>query len=612
MAATKGRKKTAKGKKPYKSKYSDEEKEKFKEEKEKKVSAAKEALVKAISGLDSKKEWIEFLDRVAKRSKFSPSRLSFINQMLVYMQDPEATAVATYQRWRKIKRWPAKGSKGIMIFRPIPINIPIEKASPEDIAGGKIFQDKNGKTVVKTGRIYFSPMYVFDVAVTEGEDLPPDWLAPPTLPDFENKEVFSSSVEKLATLLENKTDGKVKGVKIISKGSKEDIHPKADGWYDRRTKKIVLKRDENRGKMFAVLVHEAGHALLHGDDEDRTIGQKEIEAESTSYIVNKALGLDTGSAAIVYLASWGRGKKEEVIKQIEASAKRIVKAANDILDLLMPIDDDDDESVLGTEEPFVACDSCNKSARKVREPKPRKSISKISPKQLAMGTNHELEHVNLKPGKKPTKKQLTFAEKIALDHLKEDPKYYTHMKQCGLDEPTPSSYKYYLIAEEENTILKGVKSRKEAKDAKIKLPLPWANLAKVVSPVKLNQLGIDPEDKSNWADRAFYNRTRSDLAIKWSEPAPRRDCNTDTNSIRSLKLTARKMGGKISGSNITFDTTAKSKQFESLLKEDEFTYTKNKRGNGNVFTVDCGGASLTMAALGEPTKKRPAKKTNRS
>jgi len=527
MAATKARKSAKKSTKKYKKKpISDEEKAKRKEEQEKKVSAAKEALVKAISGLDSKEEWINFLDHVAKRSKFAPSRLSFINQMLVYMQDENATAVATYQRWRKIKRWPAKGSKGIMIFRPIPITIPIEKATPEDIANGNIFTDKSGKKKIKTGRIYFAPMYVFDIAVTEGEELPPDWLAPPELPDFEDKEVFSSSVEKLAILLENATDGKVKGVQIIerSKLPKEEQHPRAAGWYNKKSKKIVIVRDKNRSKMFATLVHEAAHALLHGDDENTTTSQKEIEAESVAYVVTKALGLDTGVAAIVYVASWSKGKKEVAIKQIEESAKRIVKASNTILDLLMPIDDDDD-GIMSAEEPFIASESmCNCSnTRKIREPKPN---SKINPKELAIGTKHELEHVNLKPGKKPTKKQIEFAEKIAIDHLKEHPKYYTKLEKCNLDEPKPA-------------------------------------------------------------------------------------CKTTPKPLVELKKTAKSMGGKVSGSDITLPNTIKAREFESLLKEDEYTYTKNRKGKGYVFTVGCDEASLTLASLGEPKRKVTKRKTTK-
>ena len=45
--------------------------------------------------------------------------------------------------------------------------------------------------------------------------------------------------------------------------------------------------------------------------------------------------------------------------------------------------------------------------------------TKISPTQIRIGTNHELEHTTSK----------TKAKNIALDHLREHPKYYTYLNQ---------------------------------------------------------------------------------------------------------------------------------------------------------------------------------------
>jgi hypothetical protein len=48
----------------------------------------------------------------------------------------------------------------------------------------------------------------------------------------------------------------------------------------------------------------------------------------------------------------------------------------------------------------------------------------ISQRQIKMGINHEMEHVG-----KDTKNPRTFARKIAMDHLWEDPQYYTHLNR---------------------------------------------------------------------------------------------------------------------------------------------------------------------------------------
>jgi hypothetical protein len=49
--------------------------------------------------------------------------------------------------------------------------------------------------------------------------------------------------------------------------------------------------------------------------------------------------------------------------------------------------------------------------------------SYFNPKQLAMGTRHEMEHTN---GRNTPENRL-LAKNNAKDHLVEDPRYYTHL-----------------------------------------------------------------------------------------------------------------------------------------------------------------------------------------
>jgi hypothetical protein len=51
-------------------------------------------------------------------------------------------------------------------------------------------------------------------------------------------------------------------------------------------------------------------------------------------------------------------------------------------------------------------------------------MENIDPKEIEMGTKHEHEHT----------KDDALARKIAMDHLKEDPKYYTKLKKAGLEQ----------------------------------------------------------------------------------------------------------------------------------------------------------------------------------
>jgi hypothetical protein len=49
-------------------------------------------------------------------------------------------------------------------------------------------------------------------------------------------------------------------------------------------------------------------------------------------------------------------------------------------------------------------------------------IQNVDPEQLKMGIKVEMEHTD----------DLKIAEKIARDHLNEDPHYYTKLKRAGL------------------------------------------------------------------------------------------------------------------------------------------------------------------------------------
>lgn len=320
-------------------------KEEYIEQRQEKLAAAREALVSGIKSLETDEDWKKFLNRLTKRSRFSPGRLSFGNQILVYLQFPEATNVATYRSWYRIGRWPIKGSHGIMIFQPRPY---MRKTKEEKSDNGN---GENGKEYKPTGRMFFKPIYLFDISQTEGKD-PPEWLKPPPPPKIDNKEVFKNSVEKLAELIQGLPESPVSKIEIRErkKGERTEVH----GWYERDSKIIVVYKIDNRGQMFKTLVHEIAHAMMHAEN-NRSIEVKEVEAESVAYVVNKALGLDTSDYSFKYVANWSgmKQKADEAIKIIERSGQRIVSTSNMILDVLMPLAElpDEDEKTGSPDTP---------------------------------------------------------------------------------------------------------------------------------------------------------------------------------------------------------------------------------------------------------------------
>lgn len=51
------------------------------------------------------------------------------------------------------------------------------------------------------------------------------------------------------------------------------------------------------------------------------------------------------------------------------------------------------------------------------------TVKDVNREELKMGIKHEMEHTN----------NSKIAAEIALDHLAEDPKYYTNLKRKGID-----------------------------------------------------------------------------------------------------------------------------------------------------------------------------------
>ncbi|WP_336251027.1 hypothetical protein [Stomatohabitans albus] len=82
------------------------------------------------------------------------------------------------------------------------------------------------------------------------------------------------------------------------------------------TRKTVWIRPDLTGADYVrTMTHELAHMLLHSPESKRgNIARPvaEIEAESTSYMVCKSLGIDTDPAAFAYLANWSDGETDLV------------------------------------------------------------------------------------------------------------------------------------------------------------------------------------------------------------------------------------------------------------------------------------------------------------
>src|SRR4051812_18496015 len=73
-----------------------------------------EALVKKTAALVTSEGWLQYLDFASKFRQYS-----FNNTMLILIQCPNATRVASYKKWTELGRQVRKGEKGLQIFAPM-------------------------------------------------------------------------------------------------------------------------------------------------------------------------------------------------------------------------------------------------------------------------------------------------------------------------------------------------------------------------------------------------------------------------------------------------------------------------------------------------------------
>lgn len=234
---------------------------------------------------------------------------SFHNQMLIWIQSRgQARYVAGAKQWeqkfgRSVKDW----KSGISILAPAKSKKEVE----DPVTGAKETRD----------RIYFIAKSVYDVSSTA-----PIPGHPKTFEPVSRKDWSKDSNEDLE---------EIKGmVDALDEWAKENGITKA-----------VEKMDDERGgysaggriaindtfkgiNMLSTYVHEVAHELLHWKDPEgkkSSSRDKEIDAETTAYIVLKHFGFETKDTSN-YLALW-----KATGDDVRARRGNIQKAAKEII-----------------------------------------------------------------------------------------------------------------------------------------------------------------------------------------------------------------------------------------------------------------------------------------
>ena len=269
-----------------------------------KVDTLLEELQDRIDQLRTSAGWVDML-RMRRRMH----TYSLNNQLLIWLQNPDATMVAGFKRWQELGRQVRKGEHGIRILAP-------NRYTRENDAGEKV-----------TGIYGFRVVSVFDVAQTDG----------PPLPELSVPEPRACPAGLYEELRQVAAAG---GFDVYAPREIEGT-PGAHGWLEPEARRIAI-RPAGEPRMAACLLHELGHGfdpeldlrayrLDHGARSDA-----ELVAESVAHLCSLDLGIDLAGSEVFYLAGWSGEVKElfALTGRITASYKavRVLLAEQNLLD----------------------------------------------------------------------------------------------------------------------------------------------------------------------------------------------------------------------------------------------------------------------------------------
>ena len=153
-----------------------------------------DSIERGIQDLFQSDKYAEYLRTMSRFHKYSVN-----NQMLIYMQKPNATLVAGFNKWRdQFERNVMKGEKGIKIIAPTPFKKKIEQEKRDPDTNLPML-DADGKVIIEEKEIkipMYKPVTVFDVSQTEGKPLPQ--LASDLSGNVQNYEVFLEALRRSA------------------------------------------------------------------------------------------------------------------------------------------------------------------------------------------------------------------------------------------------------------------------------------------------------------------------------------------------------------------------------------------------------------------------------
>jgi hypothetical protein len=233
------------------------------------------------------------------------------------------THVASKTTWKKLGREINENATKFLIYGyPVPWKKDYEVQKKD--RNGNLVLDDNGLPIkeTKTVRGYNYPIeYVYDVSQTNGKELP-EIASKLTGTLEENNKILLEAIKSATTaeIVEGNTRG-------------------ANGYYSLQNHQIVISPDLDEVMKLKTTIHEVAHSILHCDkehavnekliDNKSDTSAKELEAESTAFIVMNHFNIPSDEYSFGYLVGWADGnieKLKNILPYVQKAADTIINS----------------------------------------------------------------------------------------------------------------------------------------------------------------------------------------------------------------------------------------------------------------------------------------------
>lgn len=267
------------------------------------------------------------------------------NSMLIQLQNPAATLLKGYKQWAADGIQVNKGEKGLKIFGA-PVNLKTiidrngEKIRWADATPEQKQRANNNEVEVRSIK-HYPVETVFDVRQTNATAAQLPKLLPNRPIDLATDQSSTHLDTAYKTLLKFADKP---NVPVIDQGVDNQIAKRPMTWQGQAKgafvqsktnadeKYILMRSDLTPTDKIHTLAHEIAHAQLHSlqSQNNWPAAVKETQAELSSYVITKNLGIDPGEKSIDYIAGWSKNLKALEGQNVGKIISQALKASTDV------------------------------------------------------------------------------------------------------------------------------------------------------------------------------------------------------------------------------------------------------------------------------------------